>query len=431
VHCPDIGPILSDGTRVSNLQYADDVTLLAGSPAQLQLLINCAVQYCKLVGLRLSPAKTSIVSFPGNCPAIPWTCDGVPVLRVPSAQYLGLTVHAKHGLLSSCASRERKMWGAWAALQRQYAGLDCGVSLGMLARVHEACIPPVASYGCELWGLRAMPTALAKARKKLSTGHVNMLRFIVGLRKSTPHSLVYLESLGAALSDSWLFRTVTFWNNLGALPHASTFRRIALDSVSQALLGNNNWATSFAQALLAIGYPLQLEQDNMAVIDPVAIRRLLSERRSSVFTPTPDNLDPRTCPSQGVIVCTYARWFQKPPWAIVRTPPLHLPLPPKILRLFFRFRAGCSGLPIDTGRHTRPYPTPRAQRRCLKCTAPSVCDEYHLVFECSALAPHRVQFSSLFTPATQSMLSFMWQKDTCAVALFVARALDSMGVADM
>jgi len=51
---------------------------------------------------------------------------------------------------------------------------------------------------------------------------------------------------------------------------------------------SSHWATSFAQALLAIGYPLQLEQDNMAVIDPVAIRRLLSERRSSVFTPTPE-----------------------------------------------------------------------------------------------------------------------------------------------
>jgi len=120
----------------------------------------------------------------------------------------------------------------------------------------------------------------------------------------------------------------------------------------------SNWAKSFAQALLAIGYPLQLEQDNMEVIDPVAIRRLLSERRSSIFTPTPDNLDPRICPSQGVIVCTYARWFQKPPWAIVRTPPLHLPLPPKILRLFFRFRAGCRGLPIDTGRRTHPSPPP-------------------------------------------------------------------------
>jgi len=162
----------------------------------------------------------------------------------------------------------------------------------------------------------------------------------------------------------------------------------------------------------------------------VAIRRLLSERRTSIFTPTPDNLDPRTCPSQGVIVCTFALWFQRPPWAIVRTPPLHLPSPP-IMLLFIRFRARCSSLPIDIGRRTRPYPTPRAQRRCLKCTAPSVCDEYHLGFECSALAPLRVQFSSLFTPATQSMLSCMWQKDACAVALFVARALDFMGVADI
>jgi len=35
VHCPHIGPALSDGTRVSNLQYADDVTLLACDPTHL------------------------------------------------------------------------------------------------------------------------------------------------------------------------------------------------------------------------------------------------------------------------------------------------------------------------------------------------------------------------------------------------------------
>jgi len=41
-------------------------------------------------------------------------------------------------------------------------------------------------------------------------------------------------------------------------------------------------------------------------------------------------------------------------------------------------------------------------------------------------------FVALFlTPATQSMLSFMRQKDTCAFALFVARALGFMGVADI
>lgn len=324
------------------------------------------------------------------------------------------------------------MWGAWATLQRQYAGLDCGVSLGLLARVHQACVPPVASYGCELWGLRVMPSALAKARRKLSLGHVNMLRYIVGLRKSTPHQIVFLESLGSDLSDSWLLRAVTFWNNICELPSHSIFRKIALDSISQALLGSNNWARSFAQALVAIDYPFQLVSGSMALVDcriTTAIRRLLSERRSSVFVPTDDNLDPRTCPSQGVILCTYARWFQRPYGARARVPPLHLSLPPKMLRLFIRFRSGCSGLPIDTGRHARPISTPRQQRYCRKCAPQTVCDEYHLIFECPALAPLRTQFSSLFTPATQCMLGFMWQEDTIAVATFVAQALEFMGVA--
>ena len=127
---------------MSNLQYADDVTLLACSPTHLQALMNCAVDFCTSVGLVISPQKTSIVSFPSTAPAIAWSCAGVAVQRVLSTTYLGLTVHAKFGLLSSCASREQKMWGAWATLQRQYAGLDCGVSLGLLARVHQACIPP-------------------------------------------------------------------------------------------------------------------------------------------------------------------------------------------------------------------------------------------------------------------------------------------------
>jgi hypothetical protein len=52
VHCPHLGPALLDGTRVYNLQYADDVTLLACDPTHLQTLIDCAVAFCKAVGLR-------------------------------------------------------------------------------------------------------------------------------------------------------------------------------------------------------------------------------------------------------------------------------------------------------------------------------------------------------------------------------------------
>ncbi len=322
------------------------------------------------------------------------------------------------------------MWGAWAALQRQYAGLNCGVSLSLLLRVHQACVPPVASYGCELWGLRGMPSRLARARQKLAIGHINMLRQITGLRKSTPHEIVLLESGGAPLGHSWLLRSVTFWNNFDTLPPTSLFRRVALESVSQAHQGADNWASSFAKALVDIGYPFVLNPASMEVVDPSLVRHLLAERQTTSFVPMPENSNPRTCPSQGVIVCTYARWFQQPTWARNRAPLTSLSLPPDTLRLFLRFRSGCSGLPIDTGRHRRPFPIPRAQRFCAKCASQSVGDEFHVIFECPALAALRVQFSALFTPDTQSMLGFMWQKDTCAVAVFVARCLRLLGVAN-
>jgi len=144
----------------------------------------------------------------------------------------------------------------------------------------------------------------------------------------------------------------------------------------------------------------------------------------------PESSNPRTCPSQGVIVCTYARWFQQPTWARNRAPLTSLSLPPDTLRLFLRFRSGCSGLPIDTGRHRRPFPIPRAQRFCAKCASQSIGDKFHVIFECPALDALRVQFSALFTPDMQSMLGFMWQKDTCAVAVFVARCLRLLGVAN-
>jgi hypothetical protein len=131
-----------------------------------------------------------------------------------------------------------------------------------------------------------------------------------------------------------------------------------------------------------------------------------------------------------VIACTYARWFQQPVSARNRASLLHLALPPSTLRLFFRIRSGCSGLPIDTGRRRRPFPIPRAQRFCLICASQLVCDEFHVKFECTALAPIREQFSALFTSATQSMLGFMWQQDKYAVAVFVARCLRYLDAAN-
>ena len=112
------------------------------------------------------------MSFPHVRPSYVWTCQGLEVQRVSTVTYLGMVLDSRWGVFSTCLSREQKMWAAWASLQRQYAALDCGVALGLLSRLYAACVTPVASYGCELWGLRDMPRrgGLSPARDQLELG---------------------------------------------------------------------------------------------------------------------------------------------------------------------------------------------------------------------------------------------------------------------
>jgi hypothetical protein len=264
---------------------------------------------------------------------------------------------------------------------------------------------------------------LGPAREQLEAGHVNILRQILGLRKSTPRHIVLMEGISAPLRHSWILRTATFWNTLGSFHADSIFRRVALDSVSQALDGMSNWASAFASSLESVAYPFALELGVLQPVDMTFLRRLLVQQLT-VLT-VPDHTCPRTCPSEGVISCTYAQWFQRPLVRCPRLPMIHLTLPVKIHRQFMRFRSGCSDLPIDKGRHQSPK-IPRAQRVCVHCQSAAVCDEFHLIFECPYMQPLRDEYYALFTPNTNTMVQFMWQKDSAAVAIFVVRCLRRM-----
>ena len=79
--------------------------------------------------------------------------------------------------------------------------------------------------------------------------------------------------------------------------------------------------------------------------------------------------------------------------------------------------------------YIRPHPNVQAQRVCAKCASESVCNVIRVEFEYLALAPLRGQYSLFFMFANLSMVRFMWQLDTCAVAMYVAHTLRSMDVA--
>ena len=68
---------------------------------------------------------------------------------------------------------------------------------------------------------------------------------------------------------------------------------------------------------------------------------------------------------------------------------------------------------------------PRHERLCLLCNLGSLCDEKHVVFECSALQGLRDEYASLFSGVC-TMKQFLWQDDLVSVAKFIHACLDKM-----
>ena len=83
---------------------------------------------------------------------------------------------------------------------------------------------------------------------------------------------------------------------------------------------------------------------------------------------------------------------------------------------------GVHRLPKDEGSWNR---VPRHERVCLlcNCACGSLCDEKHVVFQCSVLQGLRDEDASLFLDVC-TMKEYLWQGDLVSVAKIVHACLD-------
>ena len=148
-------PVL-DETVIDPLGYADDFTLLASSQEDLQVLIDATQEWCTAMNMKLNGSKTQVLNInPDATPSsITVLCDGKPIEVVEEAKYLGLHVHNKSGLGASIARLEQRFWMAWANLIKGYSNFECDVSMSLMLDLYLACLPPLISYGCEVWAFR-------------------------------------------------------------------------------------------------------------------------------------------------------------------------------------------------------------------------------------------------------------------------------------
>jgi len=420
-HCPEDGVLLPDGQRLRQLGYADDFVLLSPTAAGLQRLLDAAFAWCGMTGMLISAEKSKVMIFGGGGLAPPqYTCGGQVLERVSSFVYLGVEFDSEQGVRGTFPRLHTNMWGAFSLIQRQYGKLSCPPAVGLLLDLYNACVPPTASCGCEVWAFLPASGEAARMRSRLPTSHLHMLKLIAGVPTSVCTDLLFRELGVRSLEQLWWKRTVCFWNNIASLPPTSVHYQVAVQNCTFAVAqGSRNWAFGVMSSLRRIGYPFTIRCDHLHLIDWSAVRTCLKRREDEAWTGL--HISPRFCPSSRAQRCTYFRWFAKPSHYPRQLSAVRLPLGARLVRSYLRFRLGCHYLPIVVGRRTG---VPRSERLCPHCSLGDLGDERHLVFICPAVQHVRDKYAHLFTRRGLTMRQFLWQDDMISVVRFVAECLD-------
>jgi hypothetical protein len=431
--CPGIGVALPDGTCIQVLGYADDFALVAKSATDMQHLLDATLIWCSAMSMQLNVSKSQVlpINYALDSPTA-LQCRGEVLPVVEEAKYLGLNVHAQTGLLASINQLEQRFWAAWTDLQRKYSNLGCDKRISIMLELYLACLPPIISYGCEVWAFRKFAGSQTSSRRLASTTllglHRKILSQILGVSPTTPEEIILYELNLHPLWSTWLLRMARFWNSMAEMSANSTHHRVLLHDVQLAI---NQGRETFAGTLLAqlkkIGYHIDslIRVDQVGRINIQQVKDLLDRREDMLW----DGLEmsPRTCASDRAMYCRYLRWFARPPQAPHPRRVYEAQIPPKTLRTFIRFRLGCHGLPVETGRHQG---VPRSSRLCPHCSTGIVGDEHHLIFTCPAVEHVRRRFPQLFQLRYRGVRSFMWQHDLVAVASFIFEALEEYQTLD-
>ena len=134
----------------SNLRYADDITLMAKSEAELKSLLMKTKKESEKAGLKLNIQKTKIDA---SGPITSWQVDRETMETVTDFLFLGSKITAdgdySHKIKSCLLLGRKTMTNLDSVLKKER-----DIILLTKVRLVKAIVFPVVMYGCESWSIK-------------------------------------------------------------------------------------------------------------------------------------------------------------------------------------------------------------------------------------------------------------------------------------
>jgi Reverse transcriptase (RNA-dependent DNA polymerase) len=425
------------------LLFADDILLVANSRDTLQMFVNLLGEFCDMYHLTVNTSKTVAMLFTntrGKFDVSPLLCKGQPILFTESSKYLGLTFHAKKGVIASipqlCAAATRAICSVHR--KSSYARVN---NAAIKLKLFDSMVVPILTYGCVVWAPQFSSNPFYApdcVRNDVEKVHVTFLRRLVGARKSIPYWVLLREFGRTPICLAWWVAVAKFSKRLFELPDSSVLKQVMRYEIQLSLQGSTkNWLSRVLSSIAVMGIDgFRFDQTNsyngimraIHSITPKLISSTLLDSWCKWWVASP------SLPDTPFMIKRYATYFattavSKDGWFICPPHSHKLFSSSKFISLV-QFRLCSHHLQCVVGKWgTKNSVLAVEKQKCPLCDSGVCEDEEHFIFHCDKLSVARSdsKFASLFSSACLSLRTLFGHDDhslvaDLLVALFDARA---------
>ena len=342
------------------LMYADDTVILSETSEGLQTALNFYSEYCNVWKLKINVSKTKVVVFakgrPGN---FSFFLNGDDIEVVGEYKFLGVFFSRGGSFYSTKQHLAKQAEKAMYSLIKWSRSLL--LPLDLQIELFEKLVKPVLLYGSEVWGFSTL-TVLDRILLKF-------LKFVLGMKLSTPDIMVYGETGVFPLYIDIQCRVISYWVKLvtcDILKLSGTKYRIMFSLFKNERNVKFCWIKNVKEILNNCGMS-NIWETHSFPNEKWLVNAVKQKLRDIYITNWHAQLDKSDSATSYKIFKTT---FGMENYLIT--------LPVKFRKAFIRIRTNNHRLPIETGRWRRAA---MKDRTCNLCNE-TLGDEFHVIFEC-------------------------------------------------
>ena len=161
----------STDKRLTDLDFADDIALLAKSSSVLQDMTSSLEENASTVRLKISSQKTKVMQFGGTETNTQLTTDKEPIENVSKFTYLGSVFTSDGDVEADINCRIGKASAVFRRMQSVWTNSE--ISRALKVRLIQSIVLSTTLYACETWKISA------KMKKKLDAFQQRCLRRVL------------------------------------------------------------------------------------------------------------------------------------------------------------------------------------------------------------------------------------------------------------